>query len=624
MSIILGIRKPEGDVVDERQLLDLVRTTDRWAPDGTFVQAKGRIGMAFQLYRTHERSKLESHPVVDDLGNMVTLDGRLDNHKELSGLLEIAESETSDSTIILAAFRRWGEMCFERFVGDWALAIWSRADRSLYLARDHAGTRTLYFHDCQGSILWSTHLDTFISHSASSILDRRFAACYLLALPIRDLTPFRDVYSVSPAHYIVFRESRSVRKHWEWIPANQVRYSAESEYHDHFLSLFQSAVERRTGQGAPILAHLSGGMDSSAIVCMADFVRSKEGGGTFQSVDTISYFDHSERHWDDHHYFEIVEANRGKSGIHIDLASNRRTFKPVPLSDGYYCLPGADSSSIAAELHLGPLLNNKGYRAILSGIGGDELLGGVATGLPELGDSLLAGNWRGLFTSCVAWCIPNRIPIHQLLKQVFTFVAEMYLYRGDYRIPRLPPWISQSLIESEYFRSLTFLPERPPLTLRPSAIDSGQTWWRLLEGLPHLTPGFTIRAEYRYPYLDRDLVDFLLRVPREQLVRPQRRRYLMRASLKSIVPNEILERRRKGFLSSSLIRSLSSASDVIQTHFANSSLEKDGLIDAKTFIASLQSLSEHNPQTWVGLMTRTVLLELWQQTIASNRKHFAI
>src|SRR5216683_927664 len=143
MSIIFGIRKSEGEVVEEHQLLSLANATDRWAPDGTFVRATGRIGMGFQPYHTHQRSNLESQPVADDLGNMISWDGRLDNHKELRDLLA-QEANISDSLIVLAAFRRWGEECFSRLIGDWAVALWSHTDRSLYLARDHAGTRTLY------------------------------------------------------------------------------------------------------------------------------------------------------------------------------------------------------------------------------------------------------------------------------------------------------------------------------------------------------------------------------------------------------------------------------------------------------------------------------------------------
>jgi asparagine synthase (glutamine-hydrolysing) len=145
VNIILGVRAADAQSVDERHLRALAQGTNRYAPDGTFVLADGHVGMVFQPYHTHERSRLEAQPIVDVRGNMLCFDGRLDNHEELQEALGLPSQIASDSEIILAAFERWGESCFSRFIGDWALALWSSAERSLYLARDHAGMRTLYY-----------------------------------------------------------------------------------------------------------------------------------------------------------------------------------------------------------------------------------------------------------------------------------------------------------------------------------------------------------------------------------------------------------------------------------------------------------------------------------------------
>jgi asparagine synthase (glutamine-hydrolysing) len=321
MSIIFGLRKPEGDLVDERQLLEIAQTTERWAPDGTFVRAEGRIGMGFQPYHTHQRSILQSHPVVDELANMVTLDGRLDNHKELRELLDIGE-DTPDSLIALAAFKRWGEDCFSRFVGDWALAIWSQVDRSLYLARDHAGTRTLYFEIKNGNIVWATFLEAFFVEDKSRQLDEAYASCYLACQPIRDLTPYKGIVAVTPAHYILIRENDAVRqRHWCCTPKEYIKYSTSQEYEEHFFSLLALSVSRRTTARMPILAHLSGGMDSSSIVCMSDYLQQKQGVDRRELIDTVSYYDNSDPAWDETPYFTCVEEVRNKRGIHIDAST---------------------------------------------------------------------------------------------------------------------------------------------------------------------------------------------------------------------------------------------------------------------------------------------------------------
>src|SRR5258708_4785135 len=274
MSIIFGVRNPEGQMVQERQLLDWAKATARYAPDGTFVHASDRIGMGFQANHTHVRSNLESLPLTDSLGNMLVFDGRLDNHAQLCALLGFGDSDTADSLIVLLAFRRWGEECFARLIGDWALALWSRLERSLYLARDHAGTRTLYFEEVKGCILWSTHLETFFTEGRSRDLEESYVACYLACQPIRDLTPYKGVRAVPPAHYLTFQEAKFFRKaHWQWILKDQLRYQSDAEYDDQFLSLFGQAVERRSEPDTRALAQLSGGVDSTSIVCMSDHLR---------------------------------------------------------------------------------------------------------------------------------------------------------------------------------------------------------------------------------------------------------------------------------------------------------------------------------------------------------------
>jgi asparagine synthase (glutamine-hydrolysing) len=162
MSILFGICRPEGHSVEERQLIELSQATAEYALDGTFVRANGRIGMGLQPYHTHKRSNLESQSVLDEHGRMLTFDGRLDNHAALCELLQIHDRSTADSRIVIAAFERWGEDCFSKFVGDWAIALWSKQDRSLYLARDHAGTRTLYFSMDNESVYWSTYMETLL------------------------------------------------------------------------------------------------------------------------------------------------------------------------------------------------------------------------------------------------------------------------------------------------------------------------------------------------------------------------------------------------------------------------------------------------------------------------------
>lgn len=145
--------------------------------------------MTFQAFRTDERSRIESLPAIDLEGNIATIDGRIDNYAELADLLG-SRPDTPDSSLVLGAFRRWGTQCFERFIGDWAISICSASNQEIFLAKDHAGTRSLYFANGVEGLRWSTYLDSFFFDAGPRrCLDETYIASFLTLQPLRDLTP---------------------------------------------------------------------------------------------------------------------------------------------------------------------------------------------------------------------------------------------------------------------------------------------------------------------------------------------------------------------------------------------------------------------------------------------------
>jgi asparagine synthase (glutamine-hydrolysing) len=193
MSIIFGIRRPNGVPATQKELQDLGSATHRYAVDGMFVNIHQNIGMGFQPFHTHKCSELERQPIIDPFGNMLSLDGRIDNWRELQNQVAMEDGDPADSLIVLAAFRKWGEDCFSRLIGDWALALWISETRTVYLARDHAGARSLYYSISEGVLRWSTYLETFLADRSVHSLDEDYVACYLGAQPIRDLTPYHGI-----------------------------------------------------------------------------------------------------------------------------------------------------------------------------------------------------------------------------------------------------------------------------------------------------------------------------------------------------------------------------------------------------------------------------------------------
>ena len=511
------------------------------------------------------------------------------------------------------AFDHWGEQCFARLVGDWALVLWCQRDHSIYLARDHAGTRTLYFERSGKQLIWSTYLETFFADGQTRELDRAYAARYLASQPIRDLTPYNGIRAIPAAHYLKTNGSSiSCRAHWDWMVTDRVHYSSANAYDDQFRQLFAQAVSRRTSPGAGVVAELSGGMDSSSIVCMAD--RSQRGchiGPSNDSLDTLSFFDDLEPDWNDKPYFTTVERARGKQGIHIDVSQFLPTYEPVSLKEGLPLLPGIEKATLQLQAAVDDQLTD-GQRAILSGIGGDELLGGVPSGLPELADLLAAGKIGSLGRRALSWSLADRSPISRTLCDTARFVSRLYF--RDIAKQAVPDWLSPDLPPRWKDTCFLHLELSRRLKLSPSTIDNGFTWWSVLEALPHLYPSHGVRREYRYPYLDRDLVDFLLRVPRDVLVTPGRRRAMMRRALKDIVPREILERKRKAYVVRRHLASLTDRCEKIQYLFSKPRLADYDLILPAKFRQTLQAVvAGQQIHMWSSLM-RSISFELWLQS----------
>lgn len=616
MAILWGVRRGNGAVVDERDIRQLGAATQRYADGGCDIYASGRLGVGTQASHIHEHLSMHSSLFRDTLGNVIAFDGRLDNHRELCADLTIGKDDASDAIIALAAYLRWGDLCFPRFTGDWALAMWSADRRYLVLAIDHAGTRTMYYRRRKNEVMWSTYLETFGAYQSSERLSARYAASYMSCVPAGRSTPYEDIVSVLPGQYITFEEEYAFYgTHWSPYLKTSIRYSSDRAYDEHFLTVFGQAVARRTDGQSPILAQLSGGMDSTSIVCMSDHLRRSMSQDT-ELLDTISFFDDAETHSKEPGYFAITEGRRGKTGIHFNTATSHRTFEPVPSDGGVYQVPGADSFSVQQEQRLYELVWQHGYRIILSGIGGDEMLGGVPTGLPELGNLLVRADLVHLLRKSIAWCLPDRSPLFHSLCATAGYTSRLY-FRGSVHPLSRPPWLSKNLKNADREERGTRKTILERLTFQPHQLDNAETWDFVMETLPHRRPQLIFRPEFRYPMLDKDLVEFAFSIPREQVVRPGRRRALMRRALRGIVPQEILERKRKGFQLRAPLRALQLAHDKLQHLWEDPFLAHEGFVD----VDRLRRESEKcvlGDAFWSQQLMRTVAYELWLRARQSN------
>ena len=581
-----------------------------YGPDGEGLFCKDSIGILYRALYTTKESRDEVQPYVSKSGFVICWDGRLDNRDDLVGQLGDAVSiGCTDLSIAAAAFDQWGANSFAKLIGDWALSVWNPRDQILLLAKDFVGTRPLYYAVDGETVFWCTTLDPLVQLAGRPLrLQGEYIAGWMTLFPAPQLTPFVGIQSVPPGSFVrLSKTAQTITKFWDLGSRRPIRYRSDHEYEAHFRSVFAESVRRRLRSDAPVLAELSGGMDSSSIVCMADDLIA-QGLADTPRLDTVSYYDDSEPNWDERPYFTRVEQKRSRTGTHINIASDQSLSFDVEIAR-FPALPGSGGRPTQVARQFADCLESGQSRVVLSGIGGDEVTGGVPTPIVELQDLLARAQLGQLARHLKAWALEKRTPwLHLLLESVGGLTPFAQARRPRHRKPAA--WLQSSFVT--LYRSALQGYESPLKLFGP--LPSSQQNAAVLEALRRqlgcsplpCAPAY----EKRYPYLDRDLLEFLFAIPREQLLRPGQRRSLMRRALAGIVPPEVLNRRRKAYAGRTTVRALLNDPLKLREFSQNMLAESFGIVDSEAFLKALQRARNGHAIPTVTVM-RTLSVELW-------------
>jgi asparagine synthase (glutamine-hydrolysing) len=183
-------------------------------------------------------------------------------------------------------------------------------------------------------------------------------------------------------------------------------------------------------------------------------------------------------------------------------------------------------------------------------------------------------------------------------------------------LKRVPPWLNPSVSGACSAADAKDITRQHALGYMPSTLARGQTWWSILETVTTASIQLFPRYEFRFPYLDKDLVNFLFAIPPEQIQRPGRRRSLMRQALKGIVPLIVLERRRKAFINCSPRVALQQASQSIRRDLPFSPTVKVHAVQPRQFEGALDSLVKGTNVQWMTGVSRTIAFDLWMKSMA--------
>jgi asparagine synthase (glutamine-hydrolysing) len=610
MSVQFGRWNFDGKPVQWDYLEKVKSVIAPYGPDDNGSYAKTSINILYHAFRTTKESHRERQPHITESGAVITWDGRLDNRAELTReLSDVLTISSTDVSLVAGAYEKWGTGCFGRLIGDWAFSIWDADSRSLILAKDPIGARHLFYSIEKDQVTWSTILDPLVLFAGRSfVLNGEYLAGWLSFFPAAHLTPYVGIHSVPPSSCVTVRAGKhTIGKYWDFDPAKRIRYRTDAEYEEHFRVVFGKAVRRRLRSDNPILAELSGGVDSSSIVCVADTIIAR-GSAETPRLDTISYHNDSEPNWNERPYFTKVEEKRGRTGCHIDVGKQGFFGFEVD-SDHFAATPGSVDQPNKASKQFVACMTSGGNRVVLSGIGGDEVTGGVPTPAPEIEDLLVRGQFRTLAHQLKVWALNKRKPWFHLFFEAASSFFPPTLF-GVPKHMRPAQWLHPDFVKQNraalrgYQSRVKML---GPLPTFQGNLNTLEGIRRLLgSDALHVSPTY----EKRYPFLDRDLLEFVYAIPREQLLRPGQRRSLMRRALVGIVPDEILSRKRKAFVSRRPLVAISTEwNSIVQMH-AQMTGSFFRMVDPEEFMKALQNARQGQVVPLVPLL-RTLAIETW-------------
>lgn len=618
MSALGGVYNLDGAPVDPEILKALSRGLDSHGSDGGSEHISGSVGMVYRAFHTNRESRLEKQPFLSPWGHVLCWDGRLDNRDELIAQLgEDIQGDRTDAAIVMGAYLRWDTEFLRKIIGDFALSLWNPAVSGLKLARDPFGTRPLYYVKQRSRVVWSSDLASLLEAAIEAGIDEEYVAGYLAGSIEPWRSPYNGVYAVEPAVVVTICNSQ-LHKERFWFPSRrkEVTYSSAREYEEQFRQLFREAVRCRLRSDGPVWSELSGGLDSSSIVCVADdILRTNEADAP--KLECVTYVYDSSPTSDERRFAEAVEHKRERAGFHVphdewllrlDSLDHRSIIRPNP----YFC-------AVERYLWMSTVMAKQGARVLLSGIFGDNLLWSVADTSPELADLLVKGRLMELHRQALAWCNARRLAYPAVI------------WRGAL-LPVLPrriaKWAQPSPVllglVQKRFVSQRSLRER---SLRREASEEAGSPSNRLE-LDNLAAGVAVVSrcfhrdlmpvDYSFPYLHRPLVEFLLGVPLRQKLLPGETRSLQRRSLGHLLPSEVTSRRDKRGPDEALCRAIDREWRVLDELFSDPLVCSYGFV-VRDALREAVVKSRHGIQQFAAAVTKVLCLELWLRALANGR-----
>jgi asparagine synthase (glutamine-hydrolysing) len=497
-------------------------------------------------------------PLSNEDGSLwVMLNGEIYNYPELRRHLEKRGHKFathSDTETIVHLYEEFGESCFAKLRGMFAIALWDSRERKLLLARDRVGKKPLFYSVDSRRVVFGSELKVLLAEgSVSKELDREalsdYFSCGYVPAP---KTAYRNAKKVRPGHFIVFARG-SVREMCYWdLSFQQIDSRTEDEWCELLRHELEEATRIRLMSDVPLGAFLSGGVDSSAVVAAMSNLMDRP-------VTTCS-IGFEEKEFDEAEYARKV-ANLFHSEHYEE------TVKPsaIDLMDKlawHYDEPFADSSAIPT--YWVSKVARKRVTVALGGDGGDEILAGYRRYRLDQFENKLRAYVPPLLRSAVFAPLGRWYPALAWAPRLFRGKATFQsLSRGPLEgyfnsISYFRPDEKSKLFTREFLQSLQGYETIDLFREHYNRADTNDLLSRIqyLDIKTYLPDdilakvdraSMAVSLEVRAPLLDHQLMEKVARMPSSIKLKGGSGKYIFKKSLSSTLPDEILNRKKQGF-----------------------------------------------------------------------------
>jgi len=582
-----------------------------WCPDGTVVRKSSQATLGIgRLVTTAQQARGDRTPSTSDV--LAVVDGRFDDLGTLRGVLG-ADADASDADLVVAGYRRWGADVVTHLGGEFALLIWDEAASTLVAARDPFGVRPLFYARPGGRFVAASDPEQILAAGLVPAQpdDETVIGHLLWEFHDAERSFFREIRRLPPGHILIANSGGTRIVDYRRPAVADV--GDGPEVWTEFRRLFFSAVQRRMESSGSCLLHLSGGLDSSCIVCAADRMRESQTEAPHEVLAIAEL--HPGMASNEEPFVRAVEAQI-RFPVECWDGTDARTGE---LDDVPVWAPGARFSWTGGTSGDLDIAGRRGARVILNGTGGDQI--GITSGVHH--DAIAERRWgtatRFLLEAPGATVASSFRTALRLAKSLAPrWVGELH-DSVRRRRQQKPKWL-----RDDAWARWRPLPSRfdAPATLRTGVQRSH---WRELTSPRHVlsvewAQQHALRSgvEVRFPFMDGPLVAFALSIPSRLWPPPWPFERLQRTALADILPAAVAQRRSKANASDVLANRVQRQLSTIRALFHSGSWASEPYVDqrgAQEVLAAFQN--QGDPPFWATWSLWAIAtLEAWLRRLS--------